>query len=112
MLEYLKTIYEEMDKKAGRVELIDHDHLIDTQTGLKFHLYDPANKYKKMHLSKDGKAVAWEADFYKKDMKELDMLTKIKDKLVLVVTDGNRRNLKNIISQPYKPDEKEVSSYG
>lgn len=68
---------------SARYELVDHEHIRDLQSGLKFHLYDD----KPFHITLDGSRIAEMRDF---DVDEQTLFQQLKDKLTTTLKNQSR----------------------
>lgn len=68
---------------SARYELVDHEHIRDVQSGLKFHLYDD----KPFKITLDGSRIAEMRDF---DMEEQSLFQNLKDKLTTTLKNQSR----------------------
>lgn len=104
-MEHLKKMVQEvmngLDNGSGRFDIIDDVHIHDTQSGLKFHMYDIPTPF---HITRfdTGEEIAHMRDFIK--MPEiLDMFTLLKEKLTktyVSIAEAKRTKLLEIYNTP------------
>ncbi len=100
MLRMLKETLTSLADNNERFELIDHEHFIDRQNGLKYHLYDPhapiGFKPLKITDDKTGNTVACFLDY---DKQEQEVFEEIRNKLHNFVAEKARAKFKEMYNR-------------
>ena len=97
----LRTTIDGLGDGSARFHIIDNLHIHDTETGLKYHMYDSPEPF---HITKfvTGEAVASMGDFVQ-NQKWMDLFIELKtklDNLYQITAKKNRDNLVNIFNNP------------
>lgn len=97
----LRTTIDGLGDGSNRFHIIDNLHLHDTETGLKYHMYDSPEPF---HITKfvDGTAVASMGDFVQ-EPKYMKLFTELKtklDNLYQITAQKNRDMLVDIFNNP------------
>lgn len=100
MLEMLKEILNSLSDNNERFELIDHEHFIDRQNGLKYHLYDQyapiGFKPLKITDNKTGNSVACFLDY---KPQEQEVFEEIRIKLHDLIAEKARAKFKEMYNR-------------
>ncbi len=99
LIKLVQEVINGLDNKLERFVIVDDMHIHDTQSGLKFHMYDvPKPFYITMHET--GEEVAHMRDFMDFPT-TLDVFTTLRDKLMEVyegIAEAKRNNLVEIFN--------------
>ena len=98
----LRTTIDGIGDGSNRFHIIDHLHLHDTETNLKYHMYDSPEPF---HITKftDGTAVASMGDFIQ-NQEHMKLFTELKTKLDNVYQTTAQKNRDNLVQLFNNPD--------
>ena len=101
MKRMLQEILNNLSDDSVRFELIDHEHFIDKQNGLKYHLYNPDDPgpFKPLKITDTEMNNAYISNFLDYNQDEQAMFEQIRVKLHNLVAEKSRAKFKEMYAR-------------